>query len=400
MNKDSIIKASVGLIAFLLLIFFYLSNKESKHNWKEHYKIDSKDPFGTFLFFELLKSNKDDSLFQKLNGPLVKFLDSKEVGSNYIFINENTYHQPEDLDMLASYVSRGNNAYVFTNSFPYTFLDSANMDFPLYFNWIRDSVVTMSIKQYQLSSSATYTFRNDEKNIQYEWGYLDSLEHSRLEFIGQVNESNYNYFRLKHGRGSFYFHLSPIVFTNYFMTDEAQFEYAQNVFASMNEGKVFWDDFSHRPYNTYETKESPLVFILEQESLRWAWYLLLGSGLIYLLLYTKRRQRVIPVKFKLRNTSLDFVKTIGAMYYQQNAHLTMIQHQRNLFLTFVREHYGLAVNNVDKKFVHEVSLKSGVKKSTINMIIGEAYRLEKLEVKAKDLIAYNEHIYSFYTNCK
>jgi hypothetical protein len=98
---------------------------------------------------------------------------------------------------------------------------------------------------------------------------------------------------------------------------------------------------------------------------------------------------------------LEFVKTIGGMYYQQNAHLRIISHQCQLFLNFIRTHYGIATNKIDGEFLNKASLKSGVSRDEIDMILREEKRLVlRRDVTKKDLIEYNKLTEAFYRNCK
>ncbi|MEM6831729.1 MAG: hypothetical protein AAF551_14560, partial [Bacteroidota bacterium] len=204
-----------------------------------------------------------------------------------------------------------------------------------------------------------------------------------------------------HGDGKFFFHLTPIVLTNFFLREEDKLDYANKLLSELGDGTIYWDNFSAVPYDESEISQSPLSFILSQESLRWAWYLLLTIGLVYILLYTKRRQRVIPVINGPRNTSIDFIQTIGAMYRHQEAHLRIINHQNQLFLTYIRTKYGISSSNDEKDFTKRVSLKSGIEETEIDMILKEARRLNrKGDITTKDLIAYNQLTEKFYTNCK
>ena len=63
--------------------------------------------------------------------------------------------------------------------------------------------------------------------------------------------------------------------------------------------------------------DSPLRFILSQPALKWAWYLLLAGVLIFIIFNLRRTQRPIPILPKNLNTSVEFVKTIGNLYYQE-----------------------------------------------------------------------------------
>jgi len=201
--------------------------------------------------------------------------------------------------------------------------------------------------------------------------------------------------------GVLYLHMAPILFSNFYLRDEEKLQYAEMVFTNLSDQQVFWDEFSQIPFNGVESKKSPLIFILSQPSLRWAWYLLLVMGFLYLVIYTKRRQGIIPVLPKKANTSIEFMETMGDLYFQQNAYLKIVNHQKELFLSFFRTKYGLSTNKIDDAFLMKAELKSGVLRHEIDMIIKEAKRLNFIsDISEKDLIDYNKLIESFYKNIK
>lgn len=401
MGKSSIIKIVVGALAALLLLYFYMNRDDTPvYNWTTHYKTDSKDPYGCYLFHELLKESVGDDRYRKLEGPLSKTLQSNDSSNaTYVFISDSYYYTEEDLYYLIEFVRNGNNAYLLFEDIPYDILDVAEVYSTIYFGSFEDE--TVSMKTYNMDVPIEISYFKDWKKTSSYWYYADSISEEQIEVLGDYSEEKFNYFKVKVGDGSLYIHLAPLVFTNFHLKEEKNMDYATSVLSDFNEGPVYWDDFSHIPTEETGMSESPLSFILSQESLRWAWYLLLGLGMIYLIFYTKRRQRVIPVTNKVRNSSIDFVQTIGSMYYQQEAHLRIISQQRQLFLTYIRTKYGIFSQVDDESFLKKVSLKSGIKSSEIDMIFKEAKRLELLgSITTKDLIGFNDLTENFYRNCK
>ena len=402
MGKGSILKIGIGAIAVLLLVYFYFTtDRRPVYDWEPNYKIDSKEPYGGFLLYELIKGNRPEELFIEMDGPVQHVLKAdKEQRATYLFMGKRWYYSYEDIWALVDFVKRGNNAYILCNEAPYYILNNAEVFSTIYFGSFLHDQVTMSLT-HQDTFEMDVAYISDWKKKDYLWFYADSISDSQIQTLGSFDDKKLNYFHVKHGDGNLYFHLSPIVFTNFHLKDEVKLEYANEVFSELGEGPIYWDNFSHIPNSDSEMSQSPLTFILGQESLRWAWYILLGIGIIYLLIYTKRKQRVIPVINRPTNTSVEFVKTIGAMYHYQEAHIKIVSHQYHLFLTYIRTKYGIAFHAKDVSFAKRVSLKSGLRESDIDMILKEAKRLQRLEdIKTKDLIAYNQLTENFYRNCK
>ncbi len=79
--------------------------------------------------------------------------------------------------------------------------------------------------------------------------------------------------------------------------------------------EIIWDEYYRYSHNNRNF--SAFSYILGNDSLRLAFWLLLLLFLLIYLFESKRRQRQVPVITPLRNTSLDFVRTIGRLYYQR-----------------------------------------------------------------------------------
>jgi len=103
----------------------------------------------------------------------------------------------------------------------------------------------------------------------------------------------------------------------------------------------------------------------------------MSLGLIYVIFGAKRRQRKIPILETNRNTSLEFVETIGRLYFQQQDHKGIIKKQMHLFLAHLRQRYNLVIRDLDDKLIHRVAVRSKVDKEIINDIFVEYFRLRK-----------------------
>lgn len=402
MDKNSILKIGIAVIAAMLLIYFYVNtDKTIKYDWDTHYSTSSKDPYGTYLFYELLKKDKTDSSFIPINQPLKTILiDEKTTGNNYFFLGSNWYYTEEDIQALVDFAKRGNQVFIIASQEPYELIRAANDLSLIYFGSYYDTLIELKSLGPE-KRKVDIEFISDWETYYHEWMYADSVESVRMYSLGTITDNKTNFLSLSHGDGYLNFHLTPLVFTNFNLRNESTLEYVNEVLSEVDSGKIYWDKFSNLPYNEESQSQSPLSYILSQESLRWAWYILLSMALIYLLFYTKRKQRVIPVLHDANNTSLDYVKTIGAMYFHESSHLKIVMHQHHLFLTFIRTRYGLSTHKIDEDFLKKASLKSNVSVEDIDRILKEAKRLELIyEVSTKALIEFNKMTESFYRKCK
>jgi len=61
----------------------------------------------------------------------------------------------------------------------------------------------------------------------------------------------------------------------------------------------------------------------------------------------------------LPNTTVDFTKTIGNLYYQEGNHQNIIDKKIIYFLERVRNEYLMDTSNLDENFIKKLHLKTG-----------------------------------------
>jgi len=72
----------------------------------------------------------------------------------------------------------------------------------------------------------------------------------------------------------------------------------------------------------------------------------------------KRRQRIIPVADPLQNTTVEFVKVVGQVYYQQHNNLNIASKKVTFFLEHIRTRYQLKTNVIDPELMQALITKS------------------------------------------
>ena len=94
------------------------------------------------------------------------------------------------------------------------------------------------------------------------------------------------------------------------------------------------------------------------------------SGLAALLLFVvfraKRRQRVVPVVAPPRNTTLDFVATVGRLYYQHGDHANLASKRVAYFLDHLRTRLRLPTGSPDADFRARVAERAGVEPAVVD----------------------------------
>ena len=86
-------------------------------------------------------------------------------------------------------------------------------------------------------------------------------------------------------------------------------------------------------------------------------------------LEARRKQRIIPEIKKPANDSMDFVKTIGRLYYDKSDHKNLVKKMSAYFLDYVRSRYKLSTHTVDEDFINAVHNKTSYPVTEIRSIV-------------------------------
>jgi hypothetical protein len=418
----------IGILAILVVLMVLLWRTPQRHSWLETYKEDSRDPFGTQVIFELLKSYFPGQTTKVIEDKLSEELPEKSSRpSNYVFIGEGLYLDSLDTETLLNYVSEGNTAFISSRTIPYDLMyylydeECISYYWDDYYSAIDTSQnLNFSHPDLRSANGFDYTFIFRNKTRPYRWQYIDSSYFCNEEYgfveLGRMNDTLINFARIKHGGGAFYLHTTPVVFSNIQLLEKTALDYADRVFSHLEEGAIYWDKSSkvseatarqlnNNPIPPSERRlsnETPLQYILSQPPLAGAWYTLLGAALLYLLFRAKRRQRIIPVMDQNANTSLEFVRTIGRLYFLQNNHRQLSLQKMKLFKAFVREKYQITLRNEqDEALIERLVNKSEVPEDIIKNILSMYRNIDSSSfVSENTLIDFHKRIDRFYKQCK
>lgn len=429
------------VVAAILGLFFWMGQRsKDRFEWNETYDEKSRQPYGTHIAHEILRGYLPTAKLEDLKKKVAESLPTNGSGvttANYVFVGDGFFTDTADLDKLMLFVHNGGRAFISTNAVPnyflqrmsYTVCDSIyGEDSDDYledyhsFQYSYSDTALLNFKHAQLSENqpfvCTYFYKNEP--YAYTWSYIDTLESgSGLEDcpektaliapIGTLDGDKVNFLKFSYGKGAVFLHTTPLAFTNIQLLDSIHVRYAEKALSHLQDGVIYWDTKSRvsrdvinrmNGSNLKIDKQSPLKYILAQPALRWAWFLFLGLALAYLVFVAKRRQRIIPVLEEKTNTSLQFIQTIGLMYFRQNEQVSICDMKMKQFQTFVRERYKLLSRTMDDEFVKTLAMKSGISDSDVRAITLYEKRIVHNDITEDVMIEFHHLLNRFYKNCK
>lgn len=390
-----------------------------KYNWAETYSSESKEPYGTYIVYNLLDGYSNGKV-KVIDRSVQRSLVPSEASAHscYVFIGHSLYLSEAGADSLLRFVSNGNDAFIATKQLPdeltqkfrsigcsyesYGTLTSGNYDSIVNLNFYHPGITDQ--KGYD------YSFYYRVERQSYKWYYVNTNNicdtANVVNYLGYMDNSRVNFIRIPYGKGSFFLHTTPLAFTNYYMVDKRGLDYATKVFSHIARGGVYWaDNVSNIPIDDNDDgnqpEESPLRYVLSQPPLKWALYITLALLFIYVIVRSRRKQRVIPILEEKENTSLEFVQTIGTLYFQQNEHRTLALQKMKLFLQFIRNRYSIPTNHLNSETIQKISVKSQVSLSNVSSIVEQYQWIESMpEINDTNLITFHQSIDNFYKTCK
>jgi len=174
--------------------------------------------------------------------------------------------------------------------------------------------------------------------------------------------------RLDYGRGHFYLCSVPLAFGNYWLLRPRTADFAFAALSYLPGGRpVWWDEYQKQGR---AGDQSVLRVVMAHPALRTAYYLLLATALLFVLVEARRRQRVIPTLKPLPNTTLLFTRTVAGLYQQGRNHARIAEKKTALFLDYLRTRFHEpAPDLADEEFRERLSQKSGVPRARIDELV-------------------------------
>lgn len=373
-----------SLIVLLFLIEFFSA---PEIDWSLSYSREHKKPFGSYVVYELLPNIFPQKQIEMIDIPFYNaYKRIDEQKSNYFIINNEVNFDKLDSEKLLEYIYNGNTVFIAAQEISGEFADSLNIvTAPLL--RISDSLFTNFVNPH-LKSDEMYIFKT--AGLQF---YFTSFDTSRTQILGRDQYGNVNFIKMDLGQGTLLLNTNPTIFTNYNILSDINYRYIETAFSYIALNKTFWDEYYKIGRSLSQT---PLRYILNREALKWAYYLALFSIILFLIFEGKRKQRLIPIIEPLRNTSDEFVDTIGNLSYYYGDHKRLVQNKVKYFLENLRIKYYLDTNELSGEFSELVARKSGVKPETVKKLFDFIQLLNlKENITEEEVLLLNQYMESF-----
>lgn len=361
-------------------------------DWTPTYRNDAKIPFGTQALYELLPEVMQQPAIKSVRLPVYNFLTTEKLTgrSNYVFVSQNFSVDGNDLKQLLNYVRRGNNVFISAYDLPDTLGRVLGFKAGVKDPTKADTTLRQNLVNRQLRKPGGYNFFHDDGR-----NFLTVTKQTGVTVLGRNARNEPVFIRIRYGGGQFLVHNLPLAFTNYYVLDPNTSDYVSKALAYLPALPTYWDEYLKQG-RFDEDQQSIFRYVWSQPALNWAYYIVVFGLVFYALFAGKRTQRVIPVLEAPRNTSVDFVKTVGRLYFQQGDHDNLARKRIRYFLAGLRERYGLNTNNLDNEFTDSLAHKSGLSRDDARDLVLLLRNAQKsISLSEYDLLTLNAAIEKF-----
>ncbi|KXX68732.1 DUF4350 domain-containing protein [Flammeovirga sp. SJP92] len=391
-NKQYIIL----VVAFGLYLFLTLSSEEQT-NWNAHFKSDSKDPYGTKALMELLKDPDMKMAIEPSRKTVYELYGQNMESRKLLIVGGRLKLDKESINAIYNQAELGNTIVLAAENFDQSLKDTLGFKVDYSFS-------NIEIKEFTKSK---------ELNIEIDTISIELNDHAGLFPAFEINNTFYDYDTLNAktiatcedgsaifikkeiGLGAIYLLSTPKILGNISLLSGDNHFFINEILKELPEG-----DYIRTEYYTLGRLGHSSTFrvLLERDGLREATQLLLLIILIYLIFEVKREQRAIPTFVPPKNETMQFVDTLGQLYFSQGDNRNILIKRKRYLLDHIKSKYQINLNkeNIEEE-LNLLSFRSGIEEEKIKKLFISLDREIKHSMTEGGFIKVNELIDDFYS---
>ena len=193
----------------------------------------------------------------------------------------------------------------------------------------------------------------------------------------------------------FFLHTSPEAFTNHHILKPDSRNYSSELLSHIPVGSVYWDGYYK--VGRRDGGGGMFAILLQNASLRIAWYLVLLSAILYLIFYSRREQRIIPIVKRFDNKTMEYTRTIGSMYFEEGYPADILDKRMKYFKEFIAKRFYIR----DVSFSDKEALQLSDKTTFPQEKAEKLYRImrnlkDRKVISDEQLLAATKRLNEFY----
>ncbi|MDP4263100.1 MAG: hypothetical protein Q8941_11285 [Bacteroidota bacterium] len=400
----------IGIIAIAAVFLVVTASNYHEKTLDERISFRKKDkiPYGTYVAYEGLKhlfpgasisaNNQEPGYWDSLS--------NYDGGQALIIVSPVFYADEFEMKKLIRFAENGNDVFISTAivSDEAKKIMNCSISYLNMFDFFDSGVEEEDTLRVSLTNPPfrrSYSYVYPGKRLGCHFYKIDS---STTTVLGRGDNGAVNFIHLKAGQGNLYLHLAPMAFSNYFLLSDRNIGYYEDILSIIPQHTktVVWDEYYLQKKSSSrgrgrDNSKGWLSALFKYDSLKWGLLTAIFALLVYVLLEMRRKQRYIPLITRPRNDSLDFVKTIGRLYYDKGDHKNLCRKMAAYFLEHVRTRYKLSTTVLNEDLIKNLQFKTGADETEIRNIVFFIRDMEGAPViNDHQLIYFHKRLESFY----
>ena len=187
----------------------------------------------------------------------------------------------------------------------------------------------------------------------------------------------------------------PLIYTNYGVMDPDARKLCEYM-SSFFKGRKLYRLHDKENDVVPVEDDGDFKYILSQSPLKWAFYIILGLLVVYMVFNSRRRMKAIPLHKVDEDTTLQFAKVLGTFYYHQDNHVLFLIKRYNKLKSVLQSRYGWDVDKIEASdLLNRLYVITGIKKERIAKLLirfREYNQDSRVPMTKEDIIEYIEII--------
>ena len=385
-----------AVLALLILIAVNAPRKARKMDERITLRQHDKIPYGTYVAHRLLRAtfSKAHITFDKAAPGYWDDINVDTSNQAVFLMSKNFDPDEEEVKSLGQFIRNGNYVFVITQNIGWDATKFFGLeDEKQFMAGLVDDSLTVSL-QTPFAKVASYFYPGRRFD-----SYFSVMDTATAVALGRNGNGKTNFIQLQSGTGKIFFHLAPLAFSNYFILHNNNIQYFQKVVSLIPEGvnKIVWNEYYLNHRSQPEKEPSVLRVLWQYQAFRLGLLTTMVTLLLFVLSAMRRQQRLIPFYAKPANDSLDFVRTMGRLYYDRKDHHNLAKKMASFFLEHVRSRYKIESATSDETFVTELHQKSLYEQEELKKIVDFIQYLETGQfITEQELARFYRQLNLFY----
>lgn len=386
----------------LFFVLIFINNNENPEiKWTKTFNKSDKSPFGCNALYRILENGDfSKKLFVKKTALMQNTELKKAQNTSYLFLTDRLFFDQYESKKLLSFARNGNKIFLCANHFDGIIADTFKIetisDLPL-LNEKNSALDTSDNKQFSVGF-----IKGTKQKYSYDcllrYASFSNFDSTRMSILAADDSGRAVMVGAKFGKGEIIFLSLPDVFSNYYIVNNPSRFFTYKTLNFLQNETLYWDEY----YKTSNgTNQSPFRFLVSNNSLYYAFWLMILATLFFMFFGMKREQRAIPIITPHTNSTLEFVEIVASVYFSAKNHKIIAEEKILVFLEFIRVKFQLKTQNISEEELIRVSRLSGIDKKKINELFANIKYISSVEsLNEQELVQFNLRIEDFYKNNK